>query len=199
MAEILTVLTFKSARHIVGDGGTQSWIISPRRAGRCAYVVCVRHQQGPYKAEGTEPHKHAFLVGKVSGVVPSSEASDRFRVKMSEYAILAGPHIPLNSASPTQYFPSLSSVGIDERSLHWKPIHVLPDEDGSIPRGGVSPAGGIGFYGLNVEKDDVNRGNDETARRRAAIQAMLQERDDGTRKKVTLEEVLAWRHEGHRY
>ncbi|MGO9428265.1 hypothetical protein [Rhodoblastus sp.] len=141
MAEILTVLTFKSARHIVGDGGTQSWVISPRRARRCAYVVCVRHQQGPYKAEGNEPHKHAFLVGKVSGVVPSSETSDRFRVEMSEYAIFDGPHIQLNSASPTQYFPSLSSVGIDEASLHWKPIHALPDEDGSIPRGGVSPTG----------------------------------------------------------
>ncbi len=138
MAEILTVLTFKSARHIVGDGGTQSWVVSQRRARRCAYVVCVRHQQGPYKAEGNEPHKHAFLVGKVSGAVPSSESSDRFRVEMSEYAIVDGPHIPLNSASPTQYFPSLSSIGIDEASLQWKPMRALPDEDGSIPRGGVT-------------------------------------------------------------
>jgi prevent-host-death family protein len=39
----------------------------------------------------------------------------------------------------------------------------------------------------------------DSIRRRAAIQAMLQERDDGTRKKVTREEILAWRHEGHRY
>jgi hypothetical protein len=102
--------------------------------------VCVRHQQGPYKAEGNEPHKHAFLVGKVSGVVPSSETSDRFRVEISEYAIVDGPHIQLNSASPTQYFPSLSSIGIDETSLKWKPISELPDEDGSIPRGVVPPS-----------------------------------------------------------
>jgi prevent-host-death family protein len=40
---------------------------------------------------------------------------------------------------------------------------------------------------------------DDQARRRAAIEAMLRERDDGTRKKVTLDEILAWRHEGHRY
>jgi hypothetical protein len=145
MAEILTVLTFKSARHIVADGGTQSWVISQRRARRCAFVVCVRHQQGPYKAEGNEPHKHAFLVGKVSGVVPSSETSDRFRVEMSEYAIIDGPHIQLNSASPTQYFSSLSSVGIDEKSLRWKPIRDLPDEDedGSVPRGGGPPTGNV--------------------------------------------------------
>jgi hypothetical protein len=79
-------------------------------------------------------------VGKVSDVVPSSETSDRFRVEISEYAIVNGPHIELNSASPTQYFPSLSSIGIDEASLQWKPIRSLPDEDGSIPRGSLSPA-----------------------------------------------------------
>ncbi|MGX1307035.1 hypothetical protein AB7M35_001755 [Amorphus suaedae] len=128
MTEVLTVLTFKSARHIVHDGGTQSWVIGPRRASRCAYVVCVRHQQGPYKAEGNEPHKHAFLVGKISGVVPSSETPDRFRVEMSEYAIVNGPKIPLNSASPTQYFPSLDKIGIDAAALEWKPISDLPDE-----------------------------------------------------------------------
>ena len=129
MAEVLTVLTFKSASHIVGDGGTQSWVISQRRARRCAYVVCVRHQQGPYKAEGNEPHKHAFLVGKGSDVVLSSETKDRFRVEMSEYALVNGPQVPLNSASPTQYFPSLNSIGIDEASLDWKPICDRPDGD----------------------------------------------------------------------
>lgn len=128
MAEVLTVLTFKSAHHIVGDGGTQSWVISPRRARRCTYVVCVRHQHGPYKAEGSEPHKHAFLIGKVSNVVPSNETNDRFRVEFSEYALLDGPAIPLNSASPTQYFPSLASIGIDEAVLHWKPIGDLPGD-----------------------------------------------------------------------
>ena len=128
MAEVLTVLTFKSAAHIIADGGTQSWVIGRRRASRCSHVVCVRHQQGPYKAEGNEPHKHAFLVGKVSGVVPSSETDDRFRVEISEYAIVDGPQIPLNSASPTQYFPSLRSLGIDEAFLDWKPVRGVPGE-----------------------------------------------------------------------
>jgi antitoxin (DNA-binding transcriptional repressor) of toxin-antitoxin stability system len=54
----------------------------------------------------------------------------------------------------------------------------------------------------------IARGNEPIAklsalgdekRRRAAIEAMLRERDDGTRKKVTIEEILAWRHEGHHF
>jgi hypothetical protein len=130
MLEILTLLTYKSAQHIIGDGGSESWKISQRRARRCAFVVCVRHQHGPYKAEGNEPHKHAFLVGKVSNIAQSGEDKDRFRVEISEYAIFDGPEIPLKSASPTQYFPSLSSIKIDAASLHWRPIGELPDGKG---------------------------------------------------------------------
>jgi prevent-host-death family protein len=40
---------------------------------------------------------------------------------------------------------------------------------------------------------------DDQARRRSVVEAILRERDDGTRKKVTREEILAWRHEGHHY
>jgi prevent-host-death family protein len=40
---------------------------------------------------------------------------------------------------------------------------------------------------------------DERARRRAAIEAIKAQRDSGRIKPVTLEEILAWRHERHRY
>jgi prevent-host-death family protein len=39
----------------------------------------------------------------------------------------------------------------------------------------------------------------ERAQRRAAVEAMLRERDKGSRLRVTAEEILGWRHEGHRY
>ena len=40
---------------------------------------------------------------------------------------------------------------------------------------------------------------DEQAPRRAAIEAILALRDSGQIKPVTTEEILAWRHEGHKY
>jgi prevent-host-death family protein len=40
---------------------------------------------------------------------------------------------------------------------------------------------------------------DEKARRRDAIEAILALRDSGKIKPVTVEEILAWRHEGHKY
>jgi prevent-host-death family protein len=40
---------------------------------------------------------------------------------------------------------------------------------------------------------------DALARRRAAIEDLRAFRDSGKIKPVTLEEILAWRHEGHKY
>jgi len=40
---------------------------------------------------------------------------------------------------------------------------------------------------------------DEQARRRAVIEEILALRDSGEIKPVSREEILAWRHEGHKY
>ncbi|ATQ70800.1 type II toxin-antitoxin system prevent-host-death family antitoxin [Methylosinus sp. H3A] len=40
---------------------------------------------------------------------------------------------------------------------------------------------------------------DEKARRAAVIEEILKARDSGEIKPVTREEILAWRHEGHKY
>jgi prevent-host-death family protein len=40
---------------------------------------------------------------------------------------------------------------------------------------------------------------DERARRRAVMEEILATKDSGKIKPVTREEILAWRHEGHKY
>ena len=54
----------------------------------------------------------------------------------------------------------------------------------------------------------ISRGNepvaklvplDDRARRKNLIAAMRAERDSGARARVTMDEILAWRHEDHRY
>lgn len=40
---------------------------------------------------------------------------------------------------------------------------------------------------------------DEQARRRAVMEEILATRDSGKIKPVSREEILAWRHEGHKY
>ena len=122
MPEVLTVLTFKGANQLIGEGGTESWVVNRGRVLACDYVVCARHRHGPWKPEGPEPHKNAFLVGKIARVEPSSETGDRWRIEFDEYALVDGPKLPLRSASPTQYFMSLAALDIDEGALTWRSV-----------------------------------------------------------------------------
>ena len=126
MAEVVTVLTYKGVDTLVADGGTQSWEASRKRLRRCSHVVCVRHQQGPYSAEGSEPHKAAFLVGKILDVVDSTETTDRQKILFSEYALVAAPNMPLHSANPVQYFDGLNALGIGADALEWLPVEHGP-------------------------------------------------------------------------
>ena len=83
---VLGVLTFKSVETILEVGGTQSWALDRNRAKNCRYVVVCRNQRHP-DVEGHEEHGHAFMIGKVKDVVPSTEAPDRWLVTFSEYAV----------------------------------------------------------------------------------------------------------------
>ena len=122
MAGVVTVLTFKSFEHIVGDGGTQSWRGDRARLKRCEYVVCARNRTGPYRAEGPEEHRHAFLVGKISDVVDAEEGDGRQKIEFSAYAHVDGPEMPLRGANPVQYHDSLDVLGIEPDALDWRPL-----------------------------------------------------------------------------
>ena len=162
-AKVLTVLTFKSVETLLNEGGTQAWVLNRKRVLTCDYVVCARHRQGPWKPEGPEPHKHAFLVGKIRDVVPADEAG-RWRVEFSEFAIVDGPKLHLESASPTQYFPSLESLGIDEADLQWQvydqavatafAANITPDLSGGV-RSVLMQAKMLVAKGLNVPVEAV--------------------------------------------
>ncbi len=41
----------------------------------------------------TEPHRSAFLVGRLSEVVPNPERSERYRLKFSNYALVDVPNV----------------------------------------------------------------------------------------------------------
>jgi hypothetical protein len=83
MSDIISVLTSKSVETIIADGGSQSWALDRGRAARCDYLVACRNAND--NPEGSEPHRMAFLVGKVSDVVASTETEGRFKILISEF------------------------------------------------------------------------------------------------------------------
>jgi hypothetical protein len=120
MNAIVTVLTCKSVEHMISDRGTQSWRADRSRLKGCDYVVCARNQYGPYRAEGTEEHRHAFLIGRISDVVDADDGDGRQKIVFTSYALVEGPEMPLKGANPVQYHESLEALGIDVDALEWK-------------------------------------------------------------------------------
>lgn len=135
---VVSVLTYKSVEHMLGDGGSQAWRADRKRLRKAKYVVAARHAHGPYKSEGSEAHKHAFLIGKITEIVDADidgEAHDpsappRNKIMFTEYALIEGPELPLSGQNPVQYWESLAALDIDESALNWltapEPVVLSP-------------------------------------------------------------------------
>ncbi len=71
---------------------------------------------------------------------------------------------------------------------------AIPAPDDKIPAPETAEPARGGHERPEAAEDEA-----EKQERRRAIEAMLALRDSGAIKPVTREEILAWRHEGHKY
>ncbi len=116
--ECAVVFTAKSVERIRREGGTSSWRLDRNRARQCIYAVCTRNAFADW-VEGPEAHHSAFLIGKVSDVVPSPENDARFLILFSEFALVEIPDVWKGDRNPIKY-ESMSQLGIDPTTLAWQ-------------------------------------------------------------------------------
>lgn len=131
--ESLVVFTGKSVESILRDGGTNWWRVDRNRARSCEFVLCTRNTKAEW-SEGPEDHHSGFLVGRVSGVIPETNApgEDRFQIQFSEYASVNIPDAWKGDRNPVKYVPSLEDYGVDPAELHWQPMPP-PSANGEAP------------------------------------------------------------------
>ena len=130
MANVISVLTFKSVETILRNGGTQSWSLDPDRARACKYVVICRNAK-TRDAQGPEPHGSAFMVGKVNGVVPSTESDGRWLITISKYALVEWLD-QWQGRNPVAYWDTSDYGDIsDFESLDFVPMPILRVEAAS--------------------------------------------------------------------
>ena len=129
MNQTVVVFTGKSIERLLREGGTSSWRLDRNHARQCAFAVCTRNTKIHW-VEGTEPHRSAFLIGKVSGVVPAPDGRDRYLIQFSEYALLNILEMWKGDRNPVKY-GTLEQLGIDPSSLEWKsmPAEAQPQRD----------------------------------------------------------------------
>jgi hypothetical protein len=119
------VLTSEPIETILSHGGSGDWVLSPKKANTCKYVICCRKAAWNNKKEGIAPQA-AFLIGLIAGLErqPDSEndrGQPRFLIKMSEYDTFERPGVWKKSRNPISY-KTLKTLGIDLRGLNFKPM-----------------------------------------------------------------------------
>jgi hypothetical protein len=132
MNDTVLVFTSKSFERILEEGGTSSWRLDRNHARQYAFAVCTRNAKSDW-VEGPEVHRSAFLVGKVSDVVPSPKHKGRYLIQFSEYAQVNVPNMWQGDRNPVRY-TSLQQLGIDPSTLKWAPLPAPSKALNSTPR-----------------------------------------------------------------
>ena len=86
---------------ILREGGSFSWVLNREVAKQCDYLICCRSF-----TRDSELKDSAFLIGKISAVVPSPEetAKKRWMIEFSEYALVNIPDVWKRWQNPVHYF-----------------------------------------------------------------------------------------------
>jgi hypothetical protein len=135
----IVVFTSETIQTILSHGGTGDWVLSPKKAGTCKYVVCCRKPAWNNKKEGISP-RAAFLIGLIAGLhkQPDSEndrGQPRFLIELSEYATFERADVWKEGRNPVSY-KTLKALGIDLRGLKFKPMPI-PISATSVATGGT--------------------------------------------------------------
>jgi hypothetical protein len=125
--EQVLVFTSETTETILSRGGTGDWVLNPKKASTCKYVVCCRKTAWNNKKEGFA-HRSAFMVGLISGLHkrPGSEndrGQPRYLIELSEYATFERAAVWKEGRNPVSY-KTLRSLGIDLRTLRFKPMKI---------------------------------------------------------------------------
>ncbi len=124
----IVVFTSKSIKTLLEEGGSSSWVLNRINARQQDFIVCTRNAYSEW-TEGDEPHGSAFLVGRISEVVPSEdpEVPGRSLVKFSEYARVSFPNVWQGWRNPVRY-TSMEELGIDSTTLRFEPMSQAPEK-----------------------------------------------------------------------
>ena len=156
--EAIAVFTARSPQRILREGGSQAWALNAARARKAKYLICVQNQHNPDRdfSDATEKHGTAFLVAKVSDVIPCPEDPDsgRWMICFEEFSKISsppnGPDVWQGQRNPVRY-TSLADMGLNLDDLKFHPAAELreqaerprptasqastslPTDDGSVP------------------------------------------------------------------
>jgi hypothetical protein len=135
--DVMVIFTAKTVKTCLGVGGTQSWVLDRAHARRCKYAILCRNAHTDW-GDGKELHGTAFMIGRISDVVPSTETEGRWMVKFDEYAHLDIPGFWQGGRNPVRY-TTLEELSFSFDDVRFEPVPEVIEEPQSIesPRTGT--------------------------------------------------------------
>jgi hypothetical protein len=119
----VAVLTARSPERLLREGGSQAWVLNPVNARKHQFLVAIQNQHNGKWGGASEPHGTAFLIGRISDVVPSTDEDTqegRYLIKISEYARIKVEH-KWKGRNPVRYV-TLDELGIDPSQIEFIPM-----------------------------------------------------------------------------
>jgi hypothetical protein len=119
MKDVVMVFTSKSLHTMREEGGSGNWAANKDRLRHAKWIVAARNQNSGW-TQGDEGHKHAFLIGRVSGIKPApAPEQNRFVIMFDQFSELNIPNAWTGSRNPVAY-TDLKTLNIDVDKLDWK-------------------------------------------------------------------------------
>ena len=88
MANVIGIFTGKDLKWMESDGGSGYWIVRSDRIRKAKYVIFCRNHRETWAVKDGLGHGQAFMVGKISGCIPTKKHAGRKLIQISEYALL---------------------------------------------------------------------------------------------------------------
>ncbi len=125
----VVTFTARNLEWILDDGGSRDWRLDADRARRSEFLVCTQNCHNTGADAPTAAHGHAFLIGRISDVVPSPDRPDRWLIKISDYVGCDIPDIwgKFGHLRYPVWYTTLEELGIDLAVL--PPFRQLPPRD----------------------------------------------------------------------
>jgi len=119
----VVVMTARGPDRILQEGGSQAWVLNPKNAAKHDYLITVQNRHNGQWGGATEAHGTAFLIGKISEVVPSPEpkSKGRYLIKISEYVRISIP-CKWRGSNPVRYLDIQTEFSIDPDTLDFLPM-----------------------------------------------------------------------------
>lgn len=120
MNDVVIVATVKPLRQMLDLGGSGYWKAKKERVERCEYLVATAKGNASWADD-----REAFLLGKISEVIPIASKEGKLLIRFSEYATISRPNAWQGQRNPVSY-TSLAALGLKLENLKWT---AVPDYD----------------------------------------------------------------------